>query len=127
MSVVDYADLLGKSFAYGGRGPEVYDCYGLALEVCRRGGVILPPWRSVCEVTGIQAEFEQGKMLFEELPSPQPLCLVLLMVRPPYVSHCGVMLDRIRMIHITESTSVAVERIDSLAWRRRVCGFWRLK
>lgn len=125
MSIVPYADLLGKPFVYGGRGPDAYDCYGLAQEVCRRGGVVLPPWQSVCEAAAIQDEFDRGKELFEQIPAPEPLCLVLLMVQPPYVSHCAVMLDATRMIHITERTSVAVERIDNLAWQRRVRGFWR--
>lgn len=125
--IPSYDDLLGKPFAYGGRGPESYDCYGLAREVCNRAGVLLPEWHSVCDAASIQEEFDAGRQLLVEIPVPQPLCLVLLMVHPPYVSHCGIMLDRIRMIHIMQSTSVAVERIDSLAWQRRVRGFYILR
>ena len=125
--MIDYTDLLGKPFAYGGRGPDAYDCYGLAVEVCRRAGVALPAWRSVCEAALIQREFDAGLDLCDDLPAPEPGCLVLLMVHPPFVSHCGVMLDQVRMIHIMEKTSVAVERIDDIAWRRRVRGFYRVK
>ncbi|WP_298434601.1 NlpC/P60 family protein [Geobacter sp.] len=127
MSEVDCTDLLGRPFAYGGRGPDAYDCYGLAMEVCRRAGIDLPEWRSVCEPVLIQDGFEAGKEFFEELAGPQPFCIVLLMVRPPYVSHCGVMLDGGRFIHIMERTRVTIERIDGLAWRRRVRGFYRFR
>lgn len=127
MAIIDYADLLGKPFSWGGRGPEEYDCYGLAKEVCRRGGVELPPWESVCSPGLIQAGFDAGKELFIKCDRPEPFDIVLLMVRPPFVSHCGVMLDAVRFIHIMERTSVAIERIDTIAWQRRVHGFYRLR
>jgi cell wall-associated NlpC family hydrolase len=37
------ADLPGRPFASGARGPDAYDCWGLVLEVRRRLGMALPP------------------------------------------------------------------------------------
>jgi cell wall-associated NlpC family hydrolase len=41
-----YADLLGKPFADGGRGPDSFDCVGLAIEVQRRRGLDIPDFVS---------------------------------------------------------------------------------
>jgi len=34
-----YDDLIGKPFKFGARGPEYYDCFGLAKEIFRRHGI----------------------------------------------------------------------------------------
>lgn len=40
---VDYTDLLGCKFKIHGRNKEDgFDCYGLAIEVLRRNGIIMP-------------------------------------------------------------------------------------
>ena len=36
-------DLIGRPYAYGARGPEAFDCWGLVLELRRRLGLPLPP------------------------------------------------------------------------------------
>lgn len=38
---VNINDLLGKPYKDHARGPEAYDCYGLAIEVARRYGYVL--------------------------------------------------------------------------------------
>lgn len=43
MKVVPYTDLLRKPFELGARGPEHFDCLGLAYEVLRRVGKTVPP------------------------------------------------------------------------------------
>lgn len=44
--MIDYQDLIGIQFEYGGRGPDAYDCYGLVMECLRRNGVEIPDYRS---------------------------------------------------------------------------------
>ena len=36
--MIPIADLIGKPYRDNGRGPDAYDCYGLAIEVERRAG-----------------------------------------------------------------------------------------
>lgn len=46
MRNIDYSDLIGVSFQYGGRGPDAFDCYGLVKECLQRNGVEIPDYRS---------------------------------------------------------------------------------
>src|SRR3972149_11977133 len=101
-----FDDLLLVKFVKGGRDITIgLDCYGLCKEVYHRIGIDLPEYDSpeACEMID---EFVQGeKSKFEKLDHAQPYALVLLMIRPPYESHMGVMLnDRKRFIHMLEKT-----------------------
>lgn len=121
--LLSYEDLLGKGFAYAGRGPHVYDCWGLCFEIYHRLGRVLPDFNSASEAEQIDAMIQNARPRFEEIPSPVPYCLVLFMIRPPYVSHIGVVMkDCQTFIHIMEKTSVCVERLED--WKRRIKGFY---
>lgn len=118
--VVQYADLVGKTFAYGGRGPGQFDCYGLLAEMQRRVGRPVPDYISptnqeeiasllACEVSrwkrcecipGVGVAFRIGR----------------------YVSHVGFMLTPGTFIHAWKPVGVCVERLDD--WERRVAGFY---
>ncbi len=130
MIKIDYSDLLGKPFRYHARGPDAYDCYGLAIEVCRRAGIELPPWESVCQRAAIHSEIEKGKKFFRELEAPKPFCLITFKLKPPNTSHIGVMLgDYLHFIHTMEKIAVAVEPFRSVRppyWWKRATGFWEL-
>jgi cell wall-associated NlpC family hydrolase len=122
-----FSDLLGKKFAYGARGPEAYDCYGLCMEIYRRLGKKLPDFGSAVMPSLIDRMVSDRRPLFQELLVPEPWCLVLFKVRPPYVSHIGVVLDdKTRFIHIMRNISVAIERLDAPEWKRRIAGFLKL-
>ncbi len=134
---VSYADLIGKGFKYGGRGPLEYDCYGLAMEIYRRLGIELPEFGSAIQVHVIHRMIDeaahskldtQHSKLFEELSAPEPFCLVTFMIRPPYTSHIGVVLeDNVHFMHIVRKTKVTIERLDNQLWKRRITGFFKLQ
>lgn len=127
---VNYADLLGKEFQYGGRGPDTYDCWGLCMEIYKRLGRALPDGISTREYMDINYQINSKirnpqSEIFREIATPQPYCLITFMIRPPYVSHVGVVLeDGMRFIHIMHKCSVVVERLDTLSWQRRIKGFY---
>ncbi len=121
-----YFDLLGKTFRYGGRGPDHYDCYGLVMELYRRQGIDLPEYESFADPRLIDAGLSDGRERWVTgIDQPEPGCMVMFRIHPPYVSHIGVMLDSLRFIHIMHKTSVVVERIDSLLWRDKLAGYYR--
>lgn len=121
-----YIDLIGKPFRYGARGPEFYDCYGLCMEVYRRRGAELPDFGSSPSSSLIHRMILDNRRLFLELAAPEPWCLVTFMVRPPYTSHIGVVLeDGARFLHILRSTRVCIERLDSQLWGRRITSYLR--
>src|SRR5574337_745138 len=127
---LNYSDLLGKQFAYGGRVPAVYDCWGLCMEIYKRLGRQLPDGISTREYIDINQQINSKirnpqSENFREISAPLPYCLVTIMIRPPYITHVGVVLDdRIRFIHIMHKCSVAVERLDNPSWSRRIKGFY---
>lgn len=129
-----FDDLIGKPFAYGGRGPEAYDCYGLALEVKRRvssplesggdrGGV--PDFEHPDTPEDIHRVILAARERFSAIPAPAPFCFVTFTVCYPFTSHVGIVLpDCVHFIHILERTSVCIERLDSIAWKRRITGYY---
>lgn len=123
---LNYVDLLGREFAYGGRGPDTYDCWGLCMEIYRRLGMQLPDGISTPECEDVDKQINSKfHLYFKEISAPTPGCLVTLMIRAPYTSHVGVVLeDGSRFIHIMQKCRVAVERLDNIAWQRRIKGFY---
>ena len=122
-----YLDLLGKRFKYGATGPDAYDCKGLMIELFKRIDVKFPDYDSSDE-SAVQSErFAEGLAKYAiPVSSPETSALVMFCIRPPYVSHVGMMLNTTQFIHITQNSSVTVERIDSLQWQKKIAGFYRL-
>lgn len=121
-----YGDLIGKQFVPGGRGPDGFDCYGLVKEIYRRRGIELPEYDydSPDNFSLVHQLIHGEKDLFETLGKPEPFCLVLFAILPPYVSHIGVVLEDCNsFIHASEKVCVAVEKLDHLIWERRIRGF----
>lgn len=125
--LLNYTDLLGVQFRYNGRSKEEgFDCYGLTQEIYRRIGIILPEYTSTDDKSLIHQMIIQGIEVFKKIEKPEPYCIVLFMIKPPYVSHVGVVLeDCYRFIHVNEKVSVVVERLDNILWERKVRGYYR--
>lgn len=123
---MNYADLIGKPFADGGRGPLAYDCFGLLSELCRRRGLALPPEPNPLGVpdksAAIAAAIERGE--WRRLDAPEPYCAVAFRIVPPFVTHIGMVLDGGRFIHVRRGANVAIERLDSIVWRSRIAGYY---
>lgn len=126
--MITYVDLLGKEFTWGGRGPESYDCYGLCIELAKRNGQEIPnsAWSEKPEE--IDALLEVGyKKGFVKVDVPEVGDFVTFKLRPPFVSHVGVIINTtpVEFLHITKGTKVSRERIDSLIWIKKLAGFYR--
>lgn len=123
-----YTDLLGKPFEYGGRGPDTFDCYGLAVELYRRAGIALPDYTSTDDPAGQGAGFMHGaEHHFQRVDIPQELDIILFQVLPRFVSHCGVYVGHGRFVHIMSKISVACEELASPVWQHRNRGIYRFK
>lgn len=125
MFKVPYEDLLGKQYKHNGRGPDFFDCWGLSMEIYRRLGLSLPEFLpEKPDPSVLDGVINDAKSIFGELASPEPYCLVTFIIRYPYVSHVGVILDNPGyFIHIREKTRVTVERLEN--WKRRVGGYYK--
>lgn len=124
---MEYIDLLGAPFVYGGRSvKEGFDCYGLVMELYRRRGIQLPTSQSTDQYSLIHRMINDAKPLFTEIAKPEPYCLATFMIRPPYTTHIGVVLEDARsFIHIMQKRLVAVERLDHAGWAQRNTGYFR--
>jgi cell wall-associated NlpC family hydrolase len=97
------ADLVGRPFALGGRGPDAFDCWGLVLELRRRLALPEPP--DFASVYDVQAR----RVLFhEERPTGWVRCeprhgAVVLAERD---AHAGVFVAG-RIVHASAATGVA--------------------
>lgn len=121
--MVDLSDLIGVPFAYGGRGPAEFDCYGLVMRILKENhGIAAQDFRSTPDQATISAKMAVGVRLWEEIEAA-PGAVVLFRIGR-HISHCGYMIDSIRMIHTWEqSGGVVIERLD--AWKQRTVGFYR--
>jgi cell wall-associated NlpC family hydrolase len=120
-----FDDLLGKEFEYHGRGPDTYDCYGLALEVARRVGIDFPPHPSYTSLQDKHNAILYGLTEWKKIETPELYSLIVFSIRPPYVTHVGVVLDYNRFIHISPKTRVTIERFDRDPWKLKVRGFYK--
>ena len=126
--VAGIGDLVGMPFKPRGRGPDAYDCWGLAMEVYRRRGIGLPDFAygDDLEITVLNELIRGNKRLIVEIDRPEPWCLVGFSLIPAYEHHIGVSLpDGRRFIHARRRHRIIISRFNDQAWKRRIRGFYR--
>jgi cell wall-associated NlpC family hydrolase len=126
LELFTYADLVGKPYSEGARGPEAYDCLGLAIEIQRRRGFIVPDFLS--SEAELHAQLAGGGFLAgcERLEAAEYGCVALIL-NSNLTHHLGTMIAKHRMIHTTAQTRGAViESILGPLWQRRIVGFYAL-
>jgi len=127
--VLDYIDLLSAKFEYGGKGDGKWDCYHLCREVYHRLGINLPEFDSPDENSLINTII-RNKMddIVERIDNPEPYCFVGFILRPPFLTHMGIVLeDSNKFIHILKQSGVTVERLDDPIWKPKIMGYYRCK
>ncbi len=120
-----YADLIGKPFLEGARGPEAYDCWGLLQAVLRRMGHNPTDFPSDPALL-LQAVSDEWQPLDREPIEPGDGILLRSTIAR-YVWHVGVVVSPGRYLHARESVGACVERFDTPAVRRRTAGFYRYR
>ena len=121
-----FDDLLDKKFKDFGRGPDEYDCYGLALEVSDRLGKYLPDYGSLASNAAKQIDTKVGtyKSQFEKVKKPDKGDLVLI-INGRYDCHLGIVISRGVFIHIKKGRGVQQIRLDHPLYKSRIEGFYR--
>lgn len=122
MADLEYGDLIGVPFRFGGRGPDAYDCYGLVMEMSERAGSPLPDFGFSSDQALISSMMGVTMPQWQEVKR-DPGAVALLRVGH-FISHVGFMLDHDRMIHTWDkSGGVTVQRIAE--WQQRIVGFYK--
>lgn len=127
----DVSDLIGKPFANKGRGPDAFDCWGVVMEVERRGGNIVPDYgmdalaaRLIANVFGNAAVSD----CWVQVESPAPMDVVAIKnceSDPTLVNHFGVFLGGGKFIHIMRKTRCSIGEVNSPMWKHQIAGYYR--
>jgi len=125
--MIDVSDLIGKPFAWGGTGPDKWDCVHLCVEVSGRLGINIPKYNTLTSADAIREAIRQGiREEWEKIKQPEVGCWVTMVVDTPWITHVGVVLDDLRhFIHVLENRPVAINRLDAVDWERRIQGYYR--
>lgn len=110
LPVPEYLDLIGLPYLRGARGPEQYDCYGLAREMFRRAGNEVPDFDEPGSLEEIERLIRDKSRRWRRVEIGTPGALLTFRVEG-YGSHVGFMLHRDRFIHAWEPTGVTTERL----------------
>ena len=119
------ADLIGKEFKDGGRGPDGYDCWGLASEVFKRFGIELPDYKISCEEKNeINGKIKSERKKWERCAGEIPVPALVVFMENGVCNHTGVHIGNGRFIHARERSGVAIESMDSVVWKKRIEGVY---
>jgi hypothetical protein len=127
---IDISDLMDKPYGANGRGPELYDCWGLFMEIARRLGRYVPGYDTPQNEEEKNELFETVKDLhFKRIDEPEDWCAVVFRVwdeKGKEKWHIGHVLPGCdRFIHITEKTSVCTTSLKHRHWQIFLEGFYR--
>jgi cell wall-associated NlpC family hydrolase len=134
--MLNFNDLIGKPFKDGGRGPDVYDCWGLTREIFKRYGYDLPDYQiSSSDPEGIAGR--AGMDLNQNISGPatwkkeffllpdKPYLVTFQMREPGKITHVGTYIGDGRVIHILEGKTVSVERVSK--YQNFIEGYYEFK
>lgn len=130
--MVWWSEYVGLPFQDGGRGPHVYDCWGLVVRIYRdQLGVTLPSYGEISarDLVRIARAMEAGKDDgWQEITSPKALDVVLMRSGRggQRVVHVGVMVDAQRVLHVEEAAAAAVVPVAHFSVAGRIIGYRRL-
>lgn len=119
--------LIGVPFAYGGRGPDTYDCWGLVQHLYELWhGVRLPEQRYMHAQAQIALTMaHQLRAGLYQKVEPQPGSVVLLKLKGGVAAHVGFQYDLFRIAHAWKhSGGVTTERLDDWKAQNRVVGHY---
>ena len=105
-----FADLFDKTYELNGRGPYKYDCYGFAIEVCRRLGHELPDIANNRRYLDLNSIFNTDKI--KKTDKPDFGSVVVFLDSKQRVYHCGVVLKNNEFIHCNEH-GVMVDNLNT--------------
>lgn len=107
---------VGKPYAWGGTGPERFDCSGLALYVYRQLGIALPRVSADQASTGVHVDRKELK----------PGDLVFFSLRSAF-DHVGIFLGNNRFVHAPRRQEpVRIDNLDDAWWNRAYKGARRV-
>ena len=122
MSSVSVKDLVGCPYKVHGRNKEEgFDCYGIDIEVLRRGGIDIPDinYEHPEEYESVFLEM-LNRVEYRKVDNPKELTVIVFKVRGE-PTHTGIYLNEGLFIHATKG-GVRIEPLHR--WKKRVEGYY---
>ena len=125
---------VGKPFREGGRGPDVYDCWGIVWATYKQIlGVILPDYseigtnETISVTRQMQESISTGPWL--RVAAPQEFDVMVARRDPhsKYPGHVGIMLDANRVLHVWRERDVHISRVAEPTLQGLILGYYRYK
>lgn len=118
-------------YKVNGRGPDQFDCYGLIVSIYKNlFKITLPDLINVYGCSGDKIVprlfIEQARDSWERMPTEQAIfgdVLVFNIFGKP--RHCGIFIEKNKMMHILDKSFVSYEEFTSIRWKRRFEGVFR--
>lgn len=113
---MDYDDLVGTPFKYGGRGRDALDCWGVVIEIYRRLGIGIEDVAAYDAVLATETNpvFDTARTSAWHAVAPpfQPYDVLLFAAGccGKAATHCAVWLGDGRMLHAIDKAGVTVAR-----------------
>ena len=90
-------------------------------------GIILPKYDNYVNddhIESIEKQFNETNIDWIKLDKPEPMCLIMMNIAGHPV-HIGLCLDETYMIHTLRGHNSAIEKHNSIKWKRRIEGFYK--
>lgn len=122
---MNYRDLIGIPFKTHGRNKEEgFDCYGLAIEILKRNGIILPD----VFYDDLKNRESTYNILYNSIESQlldreQINCIIVIKENNNPV-HVGVYIGEGQFIHTTPKTGVIIEPLNR--YKPRIQGYYKV-
>lgn len=127
-----WADLIGRPYADGARGPDAFDCWGLVhFAFSRELGIDLPDHagvhpKEIREVSTRMAPAANAATWSPvEAPRAFDVALMSHAVHSKLPTHIGIMVSASKVLHIWRATDACVMELGDHRLSRRVLGFFR--
>lgn len=118
--------LIGKQFKDGGRGPVLFDCWGLAIEAMKDFGYNLPDYAvSAFDCAAVGQIIGEERKAWQQIEKPVPGCVIVMRFgTAKNINHIGVYLGNEKFIHARDKVGVCIEKITSPVFRSIIQGFY---
>lgn len=117
--VVDFSKFIGLEY-------KQYNCYDLVRLIYQQIQIELPIVQ-IANPNLISDAFveEQNRGYWSKVQTASLGTVVTFQSKLDLPTHCGFMLDRIRMLHITKNHRSCIEKIDTPIWKGQFHGFYQ--
>ena len=124
----EFDHLIGKPFGEYGRGPDLYDCWGVVIESGKLMGEDTPDYSDIShnEADKVWGIVRKTLPEYEQIDKPVRKAIVLFM-HVDGTAHFGCLIDKRYMIHTNEELGCHISSVADGLYSKLVKGFYLCK